>query len=206
MLPISVPGVGMAAPLPAVQADGTRTRVAVIGGGIAGSGCAWALTESGYEVELFEGAGRRGRVARGCALIRAAAGRKTLSGNAHTFDWDVNGKEVRTCVSVTAWPPLLYKNYTLLLDRLGIETTGMPLSWFINSKVPGSEGFLWAADATESEGSLRQHFAEDFRRYSKVVPFVRSVTNFFTLDWFGGEPSMCAHGVRAGEHACPPGV
>ena len=49
-------------------------------------------------------------------------------------------------MSVTAWPALLYKNYTSLLKHLDVETTPMPLSWFLNSKVPGYEGTLWGAD------------------------------------------------------------
>jgi len=33
-------------------------------------------------------------------------------------------------------------------------------------------------------------YEQDFRRYDKVITFVRRVTDFFTLEWFGGEPSM----------------
>ena len=45
------------------------------------------------------------------------------SGNARTFDWhgyekgQFDDDTVRSCVSVTAWPPIFYKNYTALLDR-----------------------------------------------------------------------------------------
>ena len=63
---------------------------------------------------------------------------------------------VKSCVSVTAWPPLYYKNYTALLAEMGVETCPQPLSWFLNSKVPGSEGTLWAADPTVYPGSLRK--------------------------------------------------
>ena len=84
-LPVSVPGYAGARKLPAVDAKGNATKVAVIGGGIAGSGAAYTLAKSGYDVSLFEA-------------------RDHLSGNAHTFDWDVGGKVIRSCVSVTAWP------------------------------------------------------------------------------------------------------
>lgn len=50
----------------------SRQRVAVIGGGIAGCGAAWALKQSGHEVVLYEE-------------------RETLGGNAKTFTWDSPG-------------------------------------------------------------------------------------------------------------------
>ena len=49
-------------------------------------------------------------------------------------------RKVHSCVSVTAWPPVLYKNYTCLLERFGIDTVPMPLSWFLNSKVQALVG------------------------------------------------------------------
>lgn len=170
-LPVSVPGFAGARPIPASTVNGTKARVAVIGGGIAGSGAAYSLTESGYEVTLYEA-------------------RKTLCGNARQWEWDVDGKTATTCVSVTAWPAILYKNYVALLEKIDVKTTQMPLSWFLYSTVPGLEGFLWAADPSAPEGSLRRRFAEDFRRYDFVQRFVRRVTNFYTLEWFGGEISM----------------
>ena len=133
-----------------------RLQVAVIGGGIAGSGCTYTLSRSGYDVTLFEA-------------------RETLCGNAKQWDWDVDGKNLTTCVSVTAWPAPLYKNYVQLLKQIDVKTTPMPLSWFLNSKVPGLEGFLWAADPAAPEGSLRKRFAEDFRRYGQVQ--VRMMTH-----------------------------
>lgn len=168
-LPVSVPGYAGAVK---IKADETRTpKVAVIGGGIAGSGAAYALAESGFEVTLFEA-------------------RDHLSGNAHTFDWDVQGNNVRSCVSVTAWPPSFYKNYMCLLDAIDIKTTPIRLSWFLYSKVPGAEGYLWPGDPKISKGSLRERFQKDFERYGLAVRIVEATTKFLTLDWFGSEPSM----------------
>ena len=56
-------------------------------------------------------------------------------GNAKQWEWDVNGKKLTSCVSVTAWPAPLYKNYVELLKQIDVKTTLMPLSWFLNSKV-----------------------------------------------------------------------
>lgn len=61
-----------------------RARVAVIGGGIAGSSCAWALQQDGFEAHLFEAA-------------------DCVGGNAKTFVWP-DGQ--RTGLSVLAWPQL----------------------------------------------------------------------------------------------------
>ena len=116
LLPVSVPGFAGAAAVPATTPSGAKTRVAVIGGGIAGSGAAYTLSRSGYDVTLYEA-------------------RETLCGNARQFEWDVNGKTATTCVSVTAWPAILYKNYVELLKQIDVKTTPMPLSWFLNSKV-----------------------------------------------------------------------
>ena len=177
-MPVSVPGLTPGAEPLQVGVDkyGNKKEytVAVIGGGIAGCGAAWALAREGFDVTLFEA-------------------RKQISGNARTFEWDfspyrpnpaVDGDEiVKSCVSVTAWPPLFYKNYTCLLDTLGVETVHQPLSWFLNSKVPGYEGTLWAADPRVYDGSLRKVFEKDFAKYNAVVNFAKRTTDFFTLKW-----------------------
>jgi predicted NAD/FAD-binding protein/cytochrome b involved in lipid metabolism len=170
-LPVSVPGCGAASRLePKDPATGKKRRVAVVGGGIAGSGAAYALQRSGFDVTLYEA-------------------RAQTSGNAHTFDWDVHGQKVKTCVSVTAWPPILYKNYVALLKQLDVKTVPQTLSWFLNSKVPGHEGTLWAASAEAPEGSLRKHFAKDFDAYGKALKLIKNVTEVMSFQ-VGKEPSM----------------
>lgn len=146
-------------------------KVAVIGGGIAGCGTAWALRQSGFDVTLYEA-------------------REQISGNARTFDWDFSPfcskeeeKIVKSCCSVTAWPPLFYKNYTCLLNTLDVETVHQPLSWFLNSKVPGAVGTLWAADPTPYGGSLRNVMKKDFDIYDKVVRISDTLSYLFTFRW-----------------------
>ena len=122
LLPVSVPGLTAGAERLEAREDGGEgdgaPSVAVIGGGIAGCGAAWALRRSGFRVTLYE--------------ARAEA-----SGNARTFDWDFSAhrpgaaedeRTVRSCCSVTAWPSLFYKNYTCLLEELRVETVHQPLS------------------------------------------------------------------------------
>ena len=163
--------------------------VAVIGGGVAGCGAAWTLKKSGFDVTLFEA-------------------RPQISGNARTFDWDFSpfknsGQDtVKSCVSVTAWPAAYYKNYTALLEAFNIETVHMPLSWFLNSKVPGCEGTLWGADPRVYEGSLRKVFEKDFKCYSAVEKFSRYTTDLFCLNWApwkrNDAPSMYANHTGLG--------
>ena len=101
-----------------------------------------------------------------------------------TTNVDEEGR-VKSCVSVTAWPSLLYKNYTALLKHLNVETCAMPLSWFLNSKVPGYEGTLWGADPNSDEqfNTLRDVFRDDFRAYERAEYFARRCTDFFCLAW-----------------------
>jgi len=185
LVPVAVPGLSVGAEPMQIEAaeeskDGELAelkddapRVAVIGGGIAGCGTAWALRQSGFKVTLFEA-------------------REEISGNARTFDWDFSAQRpdapkdeqtVKSCCSVTAWPPLFYKNYTCLLNKLDVETVHQPLSWFLNSKVPGAVGTLWAADPTPYGGSLRNVLKKDFDVYGKVVRFSGTMCNLFTFRW-----------------------
>ena len=179
LVPVAVPGLSRGADPIAIEAgpaeagegaalpelDDASPRVAVIGGGIAGCGAAWALRRSGFSVTLYEA-------------------RPSVSGNARTFDWTFpDGSVVKSCCSVTAWPPLFYKNYTALLEELGVETVHQPLSWFLNSKVPGAVGTLWGADPTPYEGSLRNVLKKDFDIYGKVVRFSDACCNLFTCRW-----------------------
>jgi predicted NAD/FAD-binding protein/cytochrome b involved in lipid metabolism len=195
LVPVSVPGLTVGAePFRMDSSSGDDVEVtevpedaptvAVIGGGIAGCGAAWSLRQSGFKVVLFEA-------------------RQQISGNARTFDWDfspfrpnssLEEQTVKSCCSVTAWPPLFYKNYTCLLNKLNIETVHMPLSWFVNSKVPGAIGTLWAADPTPYDGSLRNVLKKDFEIYDKVVRFSDKMCNLLTFRWapwrWNDSPSM----------------
>ena len=182
LVPVAVPGLSVGAEPLLIENDegeakegdaAPRPKVAVIGGGIAGCGTAWALRQSGFDVTLFEA-------------------REQISGNARTFDWDFSKQRpnspkdeqiVKSCCSVTAWPPLFYKNYTCLLNELNIETVHQPLSWFLNSKVPGAVGTLWAADPTPYDGSLRNVLKRDFDIYGRVVGISNTLCNLFTCRW-----------------------
>ena len=124
-------------------------RVAVIGGGIAGFGAAWALARSGVEVTLLEAADEVG-------------------GNAKTIAWP-DGKV--TGLSVLAWPAVYFRNYKALLRALGIETP-VELPFYIRRA--DGEAFAHGRATRISLGGVG-----DLRRWSYLVAFVRRTNAFF---------------------------
>ena len=131
-------------------------RVAVVGGGIAGSTAAWALERAGVEVELFES-------------------EPTLGGNAKTHTWTLDegrdhARELTTGLSVLAWPERVFRNYTALLDELDIESKTVDLRFFIRS---GDQ--TWEA----GEGPLVRRYAEDLRRWRELVAFIARINHVF---------------------------
>jgi hypothetical protein len=54
-----------------------------------------------------------------------------------------------------------------------VETTPMPLSWFLVSKVPGAEGFLWAADPAVC-GPFHLQFCHDCMVNLDLLLWLRS--------------------------------
>lgn len=135
-----------------MASDRSKTKVAVIGGGIAGVSAAWSLHRSGHPVEIFE---------RGPAL----------GGNAKTFRWSVDSGEAESPLLVIAWPEKFYHNYLRLLEELGIETTSMPIAYFV--KHP--RGIFCQDGRTE----LHQQLAGDFRRWDRLIRITRRINDFF---------------------------
>jgi len=127
-------------------------QIAVVGGGIAGVGAAWALHRAGYEVDLFE---------KGPAL----------GGNAKTFRWSVDGGHVDSPLLVVAWPQMYYHNYELLLDQLGVGIETLPISYFVQTP----EGHF----CQDGQTGIQKRFAPEFRRWEKLVAFVSKVNDFF---------------------------
>jgi predicted NAD/FAD-binding protein len=125
-------------------------RVAVLGAGIGGMGAAHALCASGISVEVFEE-------------------REEAGGNAKTFKWPdgaVSG------LSVLAWPSLYFRNYDALLRQLQLKSTKVRLPFYIRRE----DGKSFSHD---SQLELSQIYAEDMRRWDRLVSFVRRVNRFF---------------------------
>ncbi|MDH3653911.1 MAG: FAD-dependent oxidoreductase [Myxococcales bacterium] len=127
-------------------------HIAVVGGGVAGVGAAWALHRAGYEVDLFEKA-------------------PALGGNAKTFRWSVDGGHVDSPLLVVAWPQMYYHNYELLLEQLGVGIETLPISYFVQTP----EGHF----CQDGQTGIQKRFAPEFRRWKKLVAFVSKVNDFF---------------------------
>lgn len=163
LLPISVPGYGRAAPVPAKQSDGRKTRVAVVGAGISGCGAVYALTESGYEVTVYEG-------------------RATLGGNAQTFDF--GGTRLDGLVSY--WHSWYYPNYCSLLRKLGCTVQNVYIPHVLHSTLRGKDEYYTfregpihgngrpeGSEFVRPEPSNNEEFAHDLVKYGRAVNFTR---------------------------------
>lgn len=129
-----------------------QSRIAIVGGGIAGVGAAWSLHRAGYEVDLFE----KG---------------PTIGGNAQTFRWPVEGGFAESPLFVIAWPEKYYHNYHLLLEELGLGRTSLPISYFVRTPKGDFK--------QDGVAALDRRFARQLRRWKRLVTFVSWVCGLF---------------------------
>lgn len=130
-------------------------RVAVIGSGIAGCGAAWSLRRSGIEVVLYEK-------------------KPTIGGNAKSFKWNVEGKEVVTSLAVFAWPHNFFHSYNCLVDELGMETEEHELKFFVCERLASGEKkcvFAHGKEGWKPEAWL----AQDLQRWKSLCGFVKGM-------------------------------
>lgn len=162
-LPVSLPSFGESRVL---RKGG---RVAVIGGGISGVACAWALAKDGYEVTIFEA-------------------RDKLGGNAQvgTFLSRDGTQEIRQDLSVLYWCSDYYRSYERLCKDLGVnvETVSLPYVLMTNKygrreyfTPPGTKLYDELGDR-----SLETRFASDFEKYDRMVQYCRRVSAIFSDD------------------------
>lgn len=142
--------------------SGTRGKIAVIGGGIAGCGAAWALTEDGFDVHLFEA-------------------EQVVGGNAKTHTWP---DQITTGLSVLAWPAMYFRNYQKLLASFGIEQTEVELGFFVRD-VDGR-----SYDTGNPEEELNREHANDFKAWERMIDVTRKVNSFFIREPEGTPASL----------------
>lgn len=89
-------------------------KVAVIGGGISGLGCAWLLSQK-YQVHLFES-------------------EKRLGGHAHTVEVKENSQTVPVDTGFLVYNELTYPHLTAFFKTLGVETAESNMSLSVQAR------------------------------------------------------------------------
>jgi hypothetical protein len=110
--------------------------MAVIGGGIAGCGAAWALARGGGE----GGGGGTSAEAAACSVEVFDAHPERLGGNAKTHQWAGTGAV--SGLSVLAWPRCYFRNYEALLAELDVPIAEADVRFYLAARTAagGAEG------------------------------------------------------------------
>ena len=95
------------------------SRIAVVGGGIAGMGAAWGLSQR-HQVTLFE------------------AG-DYLGGHTHTHDIEIDGRHYAVDTGFIVFNPLHYPLLTRLFDTLGVASQPTTMSFSVSDARSGLE-------------------------------------------------------------------
>ncbi|HZO13993.1 MAG TPA: FAD-dependent oxidoreductase [Polyangiaceae bacterium] len=123
-------------------------RICIVGGGIAGLGAAWALSQHSdkFDFQIFE---RNDR----------------LGGNAMTVDIPQDdGSMVPIDISVTAFIPSVYQNYVELLNRYGIEQIPTRFSYTVN--------YGGGTYAHDYPSALRDELRDEIKRFQELLRFL----------------------------------
>jgi uncharacterized protein len=131
-------------------------RVAIVGSGIAGLGCAWLLRQQGCEVSLFEA-------------------NDYLGGHTHTVDVELDGIVAPVDTGFLVYNDRTYPKLIALFDELGIASAPSTMSFSVRDDKAGIE---WAGT---NFGSLlaqaRNAFRPDFwRMLHDLLRFNRETT------------------------------
>jgi predicted NAD/FAD-binding protein len=99
-----------------------RKRIAVVGGGVAGLGAAWALRENA-DLAVYDRAPRFG-------------------GHAWTVDIDYDGTQLPVDIGFICFNRPNYPNFTALLQHLGVKTVWTDMSFSVSDPT----GYEWSSD------------------------------------------------------------
>ena len=127
------------------MASGERRRIAIVGGGIAGMGAAWALHHSPdrFDFRLFEA-------------------REQIGGNAITADMPQDGGgSIPFDISVTACIPSIYDHIVLLLERFGIDLIETRFSYSVKYG-----GRIYAHDF---DSEIREELRDEIAKFQRLL-------------------------------------
>jgi len=114
--------------------------------------------------------------------------RKVLGGNAQlaTFPVGKEGEEkmVSQDLSVPYWAPEFYRNYSALLQHLGVKAATVELPYVIHNNAHGvSEFYTQPGSASgldrQLRPSLEERYIDDFRRYDRMISCIGKINSFF---------------------------
>ena len=131
-------------------------RVAIIGSGIAGLGCAWLLRQQGCAVSLFEA-------------------NDYLGGHTHTVDVDLDGIVAPVDTGFLVYNDRTYPKLVALFDELGVKSAPSTMSFSVRDD---SDGIEWAGTDigslfAQARNALRPRF---WRMLSDLLRFNRETT------------------------------
>ena len=132
------------------ESGSKQRRIAIIGGGIAGLGAAWALDNhrDRFDFRLFEAQDR-------------------IGGNAVTADMPQDdGSSIPFDISVTALIPSVYQHVQLLMQRFGIDT--------IDTKFSYSVKYQGSTYAHDFDSDIRQQLAPEIAKFQRVLKRLHS--------------------------------
>ena len=132
------------------ESGSKRRRIAIVGGGIAGLGAAWALDNhrDRFDFRLFEAQDR-------------------IGGNAVTADMPQDdGSSIPFDISVTALIPSVYQHVQLLMQRFGIDT--------IDTKFSYSVKYQGGTYAHDFDSDIRQQLGPEIAKFQRVLKRLHS--------------------------------
>jgi hypothetical protein len=131
-------------------------RVAIIGSGIAGLGCAWLLRQQGVEVSLFEA-------------------NDYLGGHTHTVDVELDGIVAPVDTGFLVYNDRTYPKLIALFDELGVTSAPSTMSFSVRND---REAIEWAGTGVgslfaQARNAIRPEF---WRMLRDLVRFNRETT------------------------------
>jgi len=137
-------------------------RIAIVGSGIAGLGCAWLLQKQGHAVTLFEAEAR-------------------LGGHTHTVDVTLDGMTAPVDTGFLVFNDRTYPHLIALFDELGVASTASEMSFSVRVDERRLEwaGTSLAALFAQPGNALRPAY---WRMLADIARFNRETTRLLAAD------------------------
>lgn len=149
-------------------------RIAVVGAGIAGLGCAWSLARGGVNVTLFEADTRFG-------------------GHSNTVEVTLDGITAGVDTGFLVFNERTYPTLCSLFDELGVDTTASDMSFSVQMPRAGRAPLEWSGSSVDTVFAQRRNLFDrqfigmlaDIRRFNLLATAaVHSVSSQLSLGEF----------------------